>query len=92
MSATASFFFAISLYPDVQTKAQEELDRVLGRGKIPQFSDRSSLPYIEAIYREVMRRHPTVPTGWHLVIFLDINAQYGQLPRCASSYDRRHHL
>ncbi|THU90793.1 cytochrome P450 [Dendrothele bispora CBS 962.96] len=63
MTATASFFFAMSLYPDVQAKAREELDRVLGPGKIPRLSDRGSLPYIEAVYRELMRWHPTVPMG-----------------------------
>jgi len=34
---------------------------VLGPGRIPDLSDRKNLPYIEAIYREVMRWHPAVP-------------------------------
>jgi len=53
----------MSLHPHVQRKAQEELDKVLGRGRIPQFADRHSMPYIEAIYREVMRWHPALPFG-----------------------------
>ncbi|THV03100.1 cytochrome P450 [Dendrothele bispora CBS 962.96] len=63
MSAVCTFFLAMSLYPNVQQKAQEELDTVLGHGKLPTFDDRSSLPYIDAIYQEVMRWHPAIPLG-----------------------------
>ncbi|THU83417.1 cytochrome P450 [Dendrothele bispora CBS 962.96] len=63
-SATATFFLALILYPEVQSKAQEELDRVLGPGRIPNFKDRQDLPYVEAIYREVMRWHPALPMGF----------------------------
>ncbi|THU76219.1 cytochrome P450, partial [Dendrothele bispora CBS 962.96] len=61
VSATATFFLALTLYPEVQSKAQEELDRVLGPGRIPSFKDRQDLPYVEAVYREVMRWHPALP-------------------------------
>ncbi|THU79537.1 cytochrome P450 [Dendrothele bispora CBS 962.96] len=63
VSAISTFIFAMSLNPHVQTKAKEEINNVLGVGKIPQFSDRESLPYVEAIYREVMRWHPALPLG-----------------------------
>ncbi|KAK7434917.1 cytochrome p450 [Stygiomarasmius scandens] len=63
MSAIATFFLAMSLYPNVQAKAQRELDTVIGPGKLPTFYDRKSLPYIEAVYREVMRWHPAIPMG-----------------------------
>lgn len=43
------------LYPDVQKKAQEELDRVLGKDRLPDFSDEASLPYITAVLQEVLR-------------------------------------
>ncbi|KAH9478443.1 Cytochrome P450 monooxygenase [Psilocybe cubensis] len=49
--------------PDVQRKAQAELDRVIGSKRLPNFDDRESLPYIEAIYREVLRFRPPVPIG-----------------------------
>ncbi|KAF5353588.1 hypothetical protein D9758_013797 [Tetrapyrgos nigripes] len=63
MSAISTFFLAMSLYPDVQSKGQEELDAVLGKEGIPTFDDCPSLPYIEAIFREVMRWHPALPMG-----------------------------
>lgn len=56
------------LYPDAQAKGQEEIDRVLGRDRLPTFEDRLSLPYVEAIYREVMRLHPPVPMGEHFQV------------------------
>ena len=43
------------LYPEVQKRAQSEIDRVIGRDRLPEFSDRDSLPYITAITKEVLR-------------------------------------
>lgn len=48
------------LHPDVQAKAQEELDR-LCPDRLPSFEDRDCLPYIEAIVREALRWHPVLP-------------------------------
>jgi cytochrome P450 len=52
-AALAGFVLAMVLYPDVQKKAQEELDRVVGSDRLPLFSDRPSLPYMEALAKEV---------------------------------------
>ncbi|KAE9404644.1 cytochrome P450 [Gymnopus androsaceus JB14] len=65
MSSVSSFLLAMTLHPDVQTKGQEEIDRVVGKDRLPTFDDRQSLPYVEAIYREVMRLHPPLPLGKH---------------------------
>lgn len=48
----------MALHPEVQKKAQAELDRALGSICLPDFKDRPSLTYIEAIYREVLRWAP----------------------------------
>jgi cytochrome P450 len=53
----------MALHPEVQTKAQEELDRVLGPNKLPTFEDRSKLPYIDAMVKESLRWHPVAPMG-----------------------------
>ena len=46
--------------PSIQEKAQREIDRVVGRDRLPDFSDRPTMPYPEAIYREVLRcRQPS---------------------------------
>jgi hypothetical protein len=41
-------------YPEVQKKAQEELDQVLN-GRLPEHSDIESLPYFSALVKEVYR-------------------------------------
>lgn len=53
----------MTLYPDIQRKAQEELDRVVGSDRLPTFSDRKNLPYVDALVREAIRWHPVVPLG-----------------------------
>jgi len=60
-STIQSFILAMVLYPDVQRKAQAELDRVVGRDRLPNFNDRESLPYIEAVIKEALRWLPTAP-------------------------------
>jgi cytochrome P450 len=52
-------------HPDVQIKAQKELDRVLGGTRLPDFTDEASLPYVTAIVKEVLRWHPVTPIGTH---------------------------
>ena len=36
-------------YPEVQKKAQQELDDVVGRERLPSFDDYEELPYIRAM-------------------------------------------
>ncbi|KAA1476009.1 cytochrome P450 [Dentipellis sp. KUC8613] len=51
------------LNPHVQKRAQEEIDRVVGRDRLPSLDDRPALPYVGAILREAMRWHTVVPLG-----------------------------
>ena len=51
-----SFFLAMTLHPEVQRKAQEEIERVVGRDRLPTFEDRAQLPYLECVIREVSDR------------------------------------
>lgn len=54
---------AMLLNQDVQRKAQAELDSVVGE-RLPEFTDREHLPYINAICKEVHRWHPITPLGF----------------------------
>ncbi|KAK7442491.1 hypothetical protein VKT23_016089 [Stygiomarasmius scandens] len=56
VTALHSFFLAMVCNPTVQKKAQEELDRVVGYGRLPNHSDEADLPYITAIMYEVLRQ------------------------------------
>jgi cytochrome P450 len=58
-----SFFLAMSIWPDVQIKAREELDRVVGKARLPEMTDRDDLPYINAIVQEAFRWHTVAPMG-----------------------------
>jgi len=61
VSALASFFLVMSLYPDVQKKAQAELDSVVPSGRLPNSRDRPQLPYFEALMKEIYRWNPVAP-------------------------------
>ncbi|KAI0712884.1 cytochrome P450 monooxygenase [Fomitopsis betulina] len=62
-TAIHCFVLAMVLYPDVQRKAQAELDRVVGDSRLPDFGDRDALPYLEAVVMEVYRWCAPVPLG-----------------------------
>lgn len=49
--------------PEVQIRAQEEIDLVIGNSRLPNFSDRPNLPYTDAIYRELLRYSPPAALG-----------------------------
>ncbi|KAI9435590.1 cytochrome P450 [Lactarius indigo] len=61
--AISSLFLALILYPEVQRRAQAELDSVISRDRLPTYDDKSRLPYIEAMCKEIMRWHVVVPLG-----------------------------
>jgi cytochrome P450 len=56
------------LNPEVQKRAQEELDTVIGHGRLPTMDDRSRLPYMDALLLEVLRYHPIGPMGTFLSV------------------------
>ena len=49
-----TFFLSMVCYPEVQKKAQAELDNVLN-GSLPEHSDLPSLSYLSALVKEVYR-------------------------------------
>lgn len=54
-------FIAAIQYPDFLTKAHQVLDEVVGCDRLPQFTDRSALAYIDAIAHELFRWRPIAP-------------------------------
>ena len=63
VSATTSFFLAMQLYPEVQRRAQAELDSIIGSERLPSLDDRDRLPYVSALCDEVLRWMPVAPLG-----------------------------
>ncbi|GJC86306.1 multifunctional cytochrome P450 monooxygenase af510 [Colletotrichum liriopes] len=63
VASVNAFFLAMAKFPEAQKRAQEEIDRVIGSDRLPTISDRDSLPYLEALIKEVLRWHPIAPMG-----------------------------
>ncbi|KAF4844007.1 O-methylsterigmatocystin oxidoreductase [Colletotrichum siamense] len=63
VSSIDCFFLAMTLFPNPQEKAQEEIDRVIGTGRLPLASDRPNLPYTDALVKELLRWQPIAPMG-----------------------------
>ncbi|KAG9316287.1 cytochrome P450 [Chiua virens] len=57
------FMLAMVLHPDVQRRAHAEIDAIVEVDRLPDFGDRSSLPYIDALLREVWRWRPINPVS-----------------------------
>ena len=57
----------MTLYPEVQRKAQAEIDRVVGNSRLPDYSDQDTLSYIQAVLKEVLRWHPVTPLSLFFV-------------------------
>ena len=53
----------MTVYPEVQRQAQVEIDRVIGNERFPTLADQSSLPYVDALVKEVLRWNPVGPLG-----------------------------
>ncbi|CDO70506.1 hypothetical protein BN946_scf184569.g49 [Trametes cinnabarina] len=62
-SSVQAFFLAMTMHPDKQRLAQAELDAVVGPNRLPAFSDRAALPYVNALIKECFRWHNVVPLG-----------------------------
>ncbi|KAH7247143.1 hypothetical protein NW759_007910 [Fusarium solani] len=56
---------AMALYPEVMKKGQEELDRVVGTDRMPQWEDEADLPYIRAMIKETLRWRPVNKFGMY---------------------------
>ena len=50
LSAIQAIFVAMISFPEAQSKAQEEFDRVL-QGRLPEYNDLQDLPYITALVK-----------------------------------------
>jgi len=63
VSSTTSFWLAMSLHPEVQVKARSEIDQKIGTNRLPNYKDRESLPYLNALVKELLRWNPATPLG-----------------------------
>lgn len=45
----------MAVFQEKQEKAQAELDRVVGRERLPDYEDEKNLPFVSAFVKEVLR-------------------------------------
>ena len=60
VSTLTTFILAMTLHPEIQKRAQAELDAVLG-DRLPTFADKDDLPFVTAVMKEVLRWIPVLP-------------------------------
>ncbi|KAF8494067.1 cytochrome P450 [Gautieria morchelliformis] len=63
VAALSTFFLLMIIHPDIQQRAREELDSVVGTQRLPSFSDRPKLTYVDALVKELLRWHPVGRIG-----------------------------
>lgn len=54
---------AMAIWPEVQKRAREEIDRVIGPDRLPEYDDYANLPYIRCCIKETLRWCPIVVNG-----------------------------
>ncbi|KAF4813759.1 Cytochrome P450 monooxygenase yanC [Colletotrichum siamense] len=58
-----TLILAFALHPEIQRKAQVEIDEVCGRERSPRWDDFEKMPYINCIVKEGMRWRPVAVTA-----------------------------
>ncbi|KAL0576520.1 hypothetical protein V5O48_005465 [Marasmius crinis-equi] len=62
VSVLLSFILNMMKYPEIQSRAQAEVDSVVASlGRLPEFGDQSKLPYVDAVLAETLRRNTVTP-------------------------------
>lgn len=77
-STVYAFIQALLLHPSVQSRAQQELDTVIGTSRLPDMPDEPNLPYLRACVKESLRWMPTAILGAvpHAAVREDFYAGY----------------
>ncbi|KAI0705960.1 cytochrome P450 [Cerioporus squamosus] len=63
VTVTSNFMLAMVLHPEVFRRAQQEVDSIIGRSRLPDFDDRPNMPYLDCVLSEVLRWRCPVPLG-----------------------------
>lgn len=72
-AAMMSFLLAMTLFPNEFSLLHQEIDSVVGLGRIPVFLDMQNLPRVRAVAKEVLRWRPVTAGGFpHMLVKNDI--------------------
>ncbi|CAA7262222.1 unnamed protein product [Cyclocybe aegerita] len=65
VSTIRLFLLAMITYPEIQRRAQHEVDTIIGSQRLATIEDRTALPYLGCIIKETLRHSSTVPLVPH---------------------------
>ncbi|KAL7907041.1 cytochrome P450 [Trichoderma velutinum] len=83
VSTLISFILAMTMFPEAQRKAQEEIDRVTSSTRVPVLADLDQMPYVEAMVSEALRWCPILPMGVPHAVSEDMTYKGYDLPKGA---------
>ncbi|XP_059104069.1 cytochrome P450 2D28-like isoform X1 [Peromyscus eremicus] len=69
------------LYPDVQSRVQQEIDEVIGQARRPEMADQARMPYTNAVIHEVQRFGDISPLNLPCITSRDIEVQGFLIPK-----------
>ncbi|CVK96639.1 related to O-methylsterigmatocystin oxidoreductase [Fusarium mangiferae] len=89
-SALNSAILHLMAHPEIQERAHEEITRVVGDNRSPDFGDEDNLPYIRALGKEILRIRPVTTIGTPHYTTADIEYKGYRIPKntvvCLSQY------
>ena len=61
---------AMILHPEVMKRAQDAIDTIVGRDRLPTLDELNGIPYLTAVLKEVFRWRPITPLGTRVTLRL----------------------
>jgi cytochrome P450 len=83
VTSMSSFILAMVKFPEIQKRAREEIDTIIGPGRLPRAEDQDRLPYVQAVAKETLRWWTVVPMGVAHVVDKDIEYRDYVIPQGA---------
>lgn len=73
----------MAVHPEIQKKAQREIDQLLGGERLPTLADQDHLPYVSALIKEIFRWHTPLPISIPKSLMADDDYKGYHLPKGA---------